>query len=79
MIKVGLVSFAVEFAGLSAVYSWIIFCLIQKVWYQQYHMLLALGTTLSGFLTATVPFLIDLIYRVDWELALWVSNINKSF
>lgn len=79
MLKMSLVSFAVEFIGLSALYYWIIFHLVNEKWYRQYLMLFALGTTIFGLLTAIFPVLIDLVHQVDLELALWVSNINNSF
>lgn len=79
MLKIGLVSFAVEFFGLSAMYSWMIFFLSEEEWYQQYLLLSALGTTILGFLSATAPFLVYLVHRIDWELVLWVSHVNKSF
>jgi hypothetical protein len=80
MLKIGLVSFALEFFGLSAMYIWMIFFLSSEKWYRQYLLLSALGTTLSGFLSATAPFLVYLVHRgVDWELVLWVSHVNKSF
>lgn len=70
MLKTALGSFAVEFIGLSTVYYWIIFYSVNEKWYRQYLILFTFRMTILGFLTAIVPFLIDLKYRVDWELVL---------
>lgn len=77
MIKIGLASFAAESAGLSLLYTWVLWWL-RKAWYKQYSVLLALVTAVSGCLSAVVPFLVALEHLVDWNLALWVSSFLNS-
>ena len=77
MIKIGLASFALESAGLSLLYVWLLWWL-RKVWYKQYSLLLALITSVSGCLSATIPFLVARVHPVDWDLVLWVGGLPQQ-
>lgn len=78
MIKIGLASFALESAGFSLLYMWLLWRL-RKVWYKQYSLLLALITSVSGCLSATIPFLVARVYSVDWDLVLWVGGLPQRY
>ena len=73
-IKIGLASFALELVGLSLLYAWLLWWL-RRAWYKQYGLLLALVTSVSGCLSATIPFLVAQVHSVDWDLALWVGSL----
>jgi hypothetical protein len=76
MIKIGLASFALESAGLLLLYIWLLW-LLRKSWYKQCGRLLALITSVSGCLSAAIPFIVARVYAIDWDLALWVGSLPR--
>jgi len=53
-------------------------CSTLVAWDKQHGFLLALVTSVSGCLSATIPFLIARVYSVDWDLALWVGSLPQQ-
>ncbi|KAH7418734.1 hypothetical protein BKA64DRAFT_763362, partial [Cadophora sp. MPI-SDFR-AT-0126] len=75
MLRLGLISFAGEYLGLSSLYV----CLIWNFRYpganlsRYYQLILALVSSLLGCFSATILSFLGPVYRLNWVLVLWIQ------